>query len=130
VPGRGESVVYNLSVAQAHTFFVAGEGGDGVWVHNACPRAPASRGAAKAFSSEKRALVDMAKADKRAGGITPDDLQAYKDLNAELPDPFPTNQVRGPEAHPLRTPESTPGPGQDIHGHVGPVDHIPVLEDP
>jgi len=36
-PGRGESVVYNLSVAQAHTFFVAGEGGDGVWVHNACP---------------------------------------------------------------------------------------------
>jgi len=45
VPGRGESVVYNLSVAQAHTFFVAGEGGDGVWVHNACPRAPASRAA-------------------------------------------------------------------------------------
>lgn len=72
----------------------------------------------------------MAKADKKAGGITPDDMQAYKDLNAELPDPFPSNQVRGPEAHPLRTPDSTPGPGQAPHGHVGPVDHIPVVEDP
>jgi hypothetical protein len=70
----------------------------------------------------------MAKADKKAGGMTPRDMDAYKDLNRGLSDPFPTNQVRGPEAHPLRTPESTPGPGQRPHGHVGPVDHIPIKE--
>jgi RHS repeat-associated protein len=85
-------------------------------------------GGGKAFSAEKKALVDMAKADKKAGGITPRDMDAYKDLNRGLSDPFPKNQVRGPEAHSLRTPQSTPGPGQLPHGHVGPVDHIPIIE--
>ena len=47
------------------------------------------------------------------------DMQAYKDLNKELTDPFPTNKVRGPESHPDRN-------YTDIHGHVGPVDHIPI----
>ncbi len=46
-------------------------------------------------------------------------MQAYKDLNKELTDPFPTNKVRGPESHPDRN-------YTDIHGHVGPVDHIPI----
>ena len=68
----------------------------------------------------------MAKADKSAGGMTAEDMGAYKDLNKELPDPFPSNQVRGPEVHPLRTPQSKPGVGQTPHGHVGPVDHIPI----
>lgn len=37
-PQHEESTAYNLSVAVAHTFFVAGsEGGDGVWVHNGDP---------------------------------------------------------------------------------------------
>ena len=72
------------------------------------------------FSSEKAALVDMAKSDKRAG-MTSGDMQAYKDLNKELPDPFPTNKVRGPEAHDSGAPTS-----QQPHGHVGPVDHIPI----
>ena len=71
------------------------------------------------FSSEKQALVDMAKADKRKG-ITPGDMKAYKDLNKELPDPFPSNKVRGPEMHPNRP------HGKKPHGHVGPVDHIPI----
>jgi hypothetical protein len=78
-------------------------------------------GGGKVFSSEKQALVDMAKADKKAGGITRGDMKAYKELNEGLPDPFPANKVRGPEAHPLRMPDSTPGPGQQPHGHVGPV---------
>jgi len=68
----------------------------------------------------------MAKEDKKAGGVTPRDMGAYKDLNKTLSDPFPKNQVRGPEAHPPRTQESTPGPGQKPHGHVGPVGHMPI----
>jgi hypothetical protein len=75
----------------------------------------------KAFSTEKQALVDMAKKDKKTG-MTADDMQAYKDLNKELPDPFPANKVRGPEAHPNRP------HGKEPHGHVGPVDHIPIKE--
>ncbi|WP_158543380.1 RHS repeat domain-containing protein [Dyella psychrodurans] len=76
----------------------------------------------KIFSSQKQSLVDMAKMDKRLG-ITSEDMQAYKDLNAELPDPFPANKVRGPEAHSSGAPSS-----RAPHGHVGPVDHIPVRE--
>jgi len=62
----------------------------------------------------------MAKQDKKRGGISADDMQAYKDLNKELPDPFPSNTVRGPEAHPGR------GFGSKPHGHVGPVNHIRI----
>lgn len=78
--------------------------------------------ASKAFSSGKQALVDMAKADKRTG-MTSGDMQAYKDLNKELPDPFPTSKVRGAEAHGSGAPTS-----QQPHGHVGPVDHIPIRD--
>jgi RHS repeat-associated protein len=72
------------------------------------------------FGDEKQALVEMAKLDKKLG-MTPEDMQAYKDLNQSLPDPFPTNKVRGPEVHP----SSGPG-GSQAHGHVGPVNHIPI----
>jgi hypothetical protein len=83
---------------------------------------------AKQFTPEQRDLVEMAKGDKAAGGVTPEDMEAYKELNAQagangFTDP---GAVRGPEVHPLRTPQSTLGPGQEPHGHVGPVDHIPV----
>ncbi len=78
---------------------------------------------AKRFSDEKAALVDMAKQDKRTGGITEGDMEAYKELNAELSDSFPEDAVRGPEAHPGR------GHGSQPHGHVGPVDHIPIKPD-
>jgi hypothetical protein len=72
-------------------------------------------------SRDKEALVDMAKMDKRKG-ITPADMKAYKDLNRGLPDPFPTNQVRGPEAH-----GSGGAHSRQPHGHVGPVHHIPIV---
>jgi len=75
--------------------------------------------AIKAFSKEKQALVDMAKMDKKGGGVTQGDMDAYSELNAELPDPFPANKVRGLESHPNRP------HGQAPHGHVGPVNHIP-----
>lgn len=69
----------------------------------------------RVFSGEKQALLDMAKSDKRSG-ITPADMQAYKDLNNTLPDPFPEDKVRGPETHPTRGPAA-----RRPHGHVGPV---------
>jgi hypothetical protein len=64
----------------------------------------------------------MAKADSRKA-ITSADMQAYKELNKGMPDPFPTNKVRGPEAHSSGALHS-----QQHHGHVGPVNHIPIRE--
>lgn len=63
----------------------------------------------------------MARADKRTG-MTEADMQAYKDLNKQLPDPFPEDLVHGPESHPNRSAPSS----QTTHGHVGPADHIPI----
>ena len=82
----------------------------------------AAKETGKEFSKEKQSLVEMAKGDQKTG-ITPGDMKAYKDLNKELPDPFPSNKVRGPEAHSSGAPSS-----QSPHGHVGPVNHIPVIE--
>ena len=76
----------------------------------------------KRFSNEKQDLVEMAKNDKKSGGITRNDMQAYKDLNKELSDPFPTKKVRGPESHPNRK------HGKELHGHVGPINHIPIKD--
>ena len=75
----------------------------------------------KRFTEEQQALVDMAKQDKRKG-ITEDDMEAYKDLNKELGKKGFTDEdaVRGPEEHPNRP------FGKNKHGHVGPVDHIPI----
>ena len=64
----------------------------------------------------------MAKNDKRTG-ITEEDIKAYEDLNKELGKKgLPENTVRGPERH-LNRPH-----GKEWHGHVGPVDHIPVIK--
>jgi RHS repeat-associated protein len=75
---------------------------------------------AQPFSKDKQALVEMAKTDKKTG-ITKADMDAYKDLNRHLSDPFPTDKVRGPEAHKSGAPSS-----QQPHGHIGPVNHIPI----
>jgi hypothetical protein len=52
------------------------------------------------------------------------DMQAYKDLNRELADPWPDETVRGPERHPDATRESS----RVWHGHVGAVHHIPLAD--
>jgi len=84
--------------------------------------AKVAKGAGKDCSREKQALVDMAQLDRRKG-MTSADMQAYKDLNRGLPDPFPANLVRGPEAH------ANGGPYSKVpHGHVGPVHHIPIRD--
>lgn len=54
--------------------------------------------------------------------ITPEDMQAYKDLNNELPDPYHEDQVRGPE----RCPVSKKQASKEWHGHVGPVHNIAI----
>jgi len=77
----------------------------------------------KRFSEDKQALVDMAKQDQKSG-MKKKDMDAYKELNRQLKDPFPSNKVRGPETHPERP------HGKEPHGHVGPVDHIPILDYP
>jgi hypothetical protein len=65
-------------------------------------RAPPEAEGGKQFTPEQKALVEMAKADKKAGGITSADMEAYKKLNAEagLKGFTEPNAVRGPEAHP------------------------------
>lgn len=80
----------------------------------------------KVFSKPKQDLVEMAKNDKKAGGITSGDMQAYIDLNKELPDPFPSSKVRFDKNwHPNSKLPSSRNP----HGHIGPIDHIPVIGD-
>jgi len=86
-------------------------------------KAEAKRRAIKKTNSrEKQALVDMAKRDKR-NGISEADMKAYRELNDQLPDPFPKGKVRGPESHPNRQSISSQRP----HGHVGSINHIPIL---
>jgi hypothetical protein len=50
-------------------------------------------------------------------------MEAYKDLNKQLPDPFPDRKVRVDAGHSGGSPHS-----QVPHGHVGPVDHLPVKD--
>ena len=78
-------------------------------------------GAARRFSKEKEALVDMAKLDRRLGA-TRADMEAYRELNRSLPDPFPDELIRV-ERHSRGGMHS-----QIVHGHMGPVDHIPITD--
>jgi len=85
-------------------------------------REPPFRPAGTAVSTEKQAVADVAKMDKRLG-MRSADMQEYKDLNRDLVDPSLTAKVRGLEAY------ATGGPNaQQPHGHVGPVDHIPIVD--
>jgi hypothetical protein len=78
--------------------------------------------AARRFSKEKEALIDMARRDQRTG-VTRADMEAYRELNKSLPDPFPSNKVRVDEGHSRRGRHA-----QRPHGHVGPIDYIPIKD--
>jgi RHS repeat-associated protein len=114
-----------MAVGQAAQIFVpvGGEISAGAKGVNLVKGAEEVKATSKVFSAEKQALVDMAKTDKKLGGISKGDMEAYKELNKTLPDPFPADKVRGPESHPSGLPSS-----QQPHGHVGPVDHIPIKD--
>jgi hypothetical protein len=75
-----------------------------------------------ADSRDKQALVDMAKMDRRRG-VTRADMDAYDEINRGLSDPFPSNRVRLDEGHARGAPHS-----RVPHGHVGQVDHIPIVD--
>lgn len=64
----------------------------------------------------------MAKEDKRRGA-TREDIRAYEDLNAELPDPINSDRIRVDEGHIDRAPHS-----QVPHAHVDSVHHIPITD--
>jgi len=114
-----------MAVGQAAQILVpiGGEVGAGAKGVNLVKGAEEVGATSKVFSAEKQALVDMAKTDKKLGGMSKGDMEAYKELNKTLPDPFPANKVRGPESHSSGLPSS-----QQPHGHVGPVDHIPIKD--
>jgi RHS repeat-associated protein len=101
----------------------AGGGGDGPGAGGGPPGGGSGGdGPSGPFSDEKRALVEMAKGDKRTG-VTRDDMDAYIRLNEQLVDPFPPNRVRLDDGHPGR------GPHAEVpHGHVGPIDYIPIVD--
>lgn len=116
-----------ISAADEQVYLDANKARDEAQKKAAAAAAAAAVPLAK-HTPEQEALIDMAKKDKQAGGITAGDMEGYKQLNAEAgPKGFPEpGAVRGPEVHPLRTPQSKPGAGQKPHGHVGPIAHIPV----
>ncbi|MBI3675173.1 MAG: hypothetical protein HY243_00965 [Proteobacteria bacterium] len=120
LPGVAATVAYDMSPVSSAVDVATGayEGDLSKVTLGAIGLIPAG----KAFSAEKKALVEMAKFDKKVG-MAEGDMQAYKALNAQLSDPFPSDQVRGPEAHPDRGPA-----GRMLHGHVGPVKHIPIKQ--
>ena len=60
--GIGSATVYNLTVADDHTFFVGITGG-GTWVHNACPGTNSQFG--KKFGEHKEDYPDMSHQDYR-----------------------------------------------------------------
>lgn len=47
--------------------------------------------------------------------------QEYKELNKGLTDAYPEKSIRVDDPHPTGGPQS-----RVTHGHVGPVDHIPI----
>jgi RHS repeat-associated protein len=76
------------------------------------------RKAAKVFTPNQAALVDVAKQAKRTG-VSPDDVKVLKTWGDEY-----GVKVRGPETHPRRP------HGKKPHIHVGPIDHIPMKDPP
>ena len=103
-------VMYNLTVATAHTFFV---GQQQALVHNTCA------GNANRFSEDQDALIKLARDAERVAdqtaGIPKEDAAVLREWAEEYNIPS-----RGPESHPGR------GYGQHPHIHIGPINHTRV----
>jgi RHS repeat-associated protein len=71
-----------------------------------------------AFTAEQDAVIQLAKDAKRSGGLTQGDAGTLREWANEYGLPS-----RGPEIHPNR-----PGwAGENLHMHIGPINHIPVV---
>jgi RHS repeat-associated protein len=76
------------------------------------------KGAAKRFTSDQQALLDLAKDAKKSGGVTADEADILMNWAREYKLPG----SHGPEVHPNR-----PGPASNKpHIHVGSVHHLPI----
>ena len=69
----------------------------------------------RAFTADQAALIALAR-EARRGGVTASEAKILRGWAREYRLPF-----RGPELHPRRP------YGRQLHIHVGPVDHIPVM---
>jgi hypothetical protein len=76
----------------------------------------AAEAKSKKFTSDQQAVIDLAKNAKRRG-VTRGEAETLIQWGKEYGLP-----VRGPESHPGRK-------FKDPHLHIGPVDHIPIVDD-
>lgn len=78
---------------------------------------------AQKYSARKNRLLLIWPRPTREPAWPRADMKAYEDLNKSLPAPFASNKVRLDEGH-LRGESHSQVP----HGHVGPVDHITIMD--
>lgn len=75
------------------------------------------------FTPQQQAVINLADEQRKGKGyVTADEAATLLEWADEYDVPY----SRGPEQHPLRTPNSLPGPGQDWHIHIGPIRHLPM----
>lgn len=96
---------------------------DGVLVHNACGdeivKSDSVDFSSKKNSPDQSALIKLAKEVKKKGGADSEDIAILLEWAKEY-----RISSHGPEIHPNR-----PGPVSYIwHIHIGPVDHIPIID--
>jgi hypothetical protein len=110
VPGAAD--MWDLTVSNDHDFYVVVSDGSptSVLVHN-CPA-----GQGQPFDENQQAIVQLAKTATRTG-ISPDDFSTLSDWADEY-----GLSSRGPEIHP----DGEGWASENWHGHIGPVNHIPV----
>ncbi|SDE72436.1 intein C-terminal splicing region/RHS repeat-associated core domain-containing protein [Blastococcus fimeti] len=103
--------VYNLTVANVHTFIV-GDSGAGTLVHNCA--------SSKRFTGAQDAVIQLARDAKARGGLTPKDARTLDRFRKEA-----ALWGHGIMKHPVRS-----GAGARAHINVGPIKHIPVRRIP
>lgn len=110
----GRAVVYTLTVARDHTFFV---GSARVLVHN-CPRGAGGRSGGikqKVFTGDSAALIALAKQAQRTG-VSRQEADTLLQWARELGVPALDHTAPQDAAHYVGGP----------HIRIGPVNHIPV----
>lgn len=99
--------VYNFQVEDYHTYYVSDSG---VLVHNAC--------SAPRFDENQQALLELAKEKEK--GITMDDAKILNEWGEEYG--FKNNRIDTGHASGKNPVTQRP------HFHIGPYNHIPIIE--
>ncbi len=113
----GKRAMWDLTVAHDHDFYLSGGAGSqtAVLVHN-CPTS--SQG--QPFDENQRAVVKLAQSAVRSG-LSDDDFSTLSDWADEY-----GLSSRGPEIHP----DGDGWASENWHGHIGPINHIPITMQP